>query len=110
MDVNRDLPGLAEAGSRRTGAIQIGALQGGLLGSVSRLAGNPNSIFGDGAFSLAREKTPETAHGCLVPRIAGTAAERHSRDLATVLHSTKAALRARREGNSVCPIDVTYHG
>ena len=49
-------------------------------------AGNPNSIFGDGAFSLAasllaREKRLETANGCLVPRIAGTAAERHSRDL-----------------------------
>ena len=103
MDVNRDLPGLAVLGSQQLEETLEGCHQ-----AVSRLAGNPNSIFGNGAFS--REKTPVTAHGCLVPRTAGTAAERHSRDFAAVLHRPKAALRARRWGNSVCPLDFTYHG
>jgi hypothetical protein len=99
MDVNRDLPGLAELGSQ-----QLEETLGGCPQDVSRLAGNPNSIFGNGAFFL--RMPPVTAHGCLVPRIAGTAAERHSRDFTAVLHGPKAALRARRWGNSVCPLTL----
>jgi len=113
MDVNRDLPVLAVLGSRQPGAISSGSIQGGFHQAVSRLAGNPNSIFGDGVFILAPQKTAVPAHGCLVPRTAGTAAERQSRDFATVLHRPKAALRARRRGNSVCPsfsLTFTYHG
>src|SRR5271169_3876596 len=99
------LPGLAVTGSQQLEEAPEGCHQ-----AVSRLAGNPNAIFVDGVFALAPQKTAVPAHGCLVPRIAGTAAERHSRDFATVLHRPKAALRARRWGNSVCPLDFTYHG
>jgi hypothetical protein len=47
MDDDRDLPGLAGKGSKRTGEIP-----GGFLQAVSRLAGYPHSIFGEGFSEL----------------------------------------------------------
>src|SRR5579871_374403 len=52
MDVDRDLPGLAGAGSQQLEETLEGYPQ-----AVSRLAGNPNSIFGEEVF-LVKEKLP----------------------------------------------------
>ena len=74
---------------------------------------NPNSIFGDGIRSAAKEEgMPETAHGCLVPLSEAGALPRGINAwnwLGKKDHNLDPLKTSGRE-ISVSPLDKTYHG
>ena len=91
------------AAKKKNDRMGAGKIADGLLGIVSGLAANTDSIFGDGSLE------PETTNGCPVLRWAGTIAERHRSHVTSPAITVLGAL-ASAPGRPLLPLDKDFHG
>jgi hypothetical protein len=71
---------------------------------------NPNSIFSDGVLPLAKEEYLRLQMDVWFCAPQEPCPEATTALVPNATISPRRLFRARREGNSVCPIDFTYHG